>query len=295
MRPRLHHLYYYVSDRWLNEAYSMARERTNRRKTTTTFGIQGSPFIPLAPSLNISASTNEAPTENRYKRAQEVFEILDRSGSVGSLAATSEDIFFWEADLPLTLAALPVMGLEKPVAWMYASYDDHAAGRTFISLCGSVNNYIGFAAGDGEVIAGWYPSSSPGLHAIIESLSNERGGVGEWTRLMSEPGRREFYYLLSALSELPRGHIVGQGFMEVLAKVFYLEHNVNITSSGLAGVRGHFDTVLVGAPLWVRSATARPLGQDGAIPECFKGSIEDVRSLPRQGREDSRWKLPWRR
>jgi hypothetical protein len=268
----------------------MARERTSPRDTGTTTKTVHVP-TPWGSIFDHSTTTNKAPTENRYERAQEVFEILEQSGFVGSLDATNEDLFFWAPDLPLTLAALPVMGLKKPVAWMYASYEDHAAGRTFISLCGSINNYIGFAAGDQEAIIGWYPSSSPGLHAIIESLSNERGGVGEWTRLMSEPGRHEFYNLLSALSELPRGHIVGQAFMEVLAKVFHLEHDVKITFNGPNGVRGHFDTVLVGAPLWVRSATAKPLGQDGTIPLGFERSIEGIRSLPPQSGVASRWKL----
>jgi hypothetical protein len=125
--------------------------------------------------------------------------------------------------------------VRRPVAWMYASYEDPAAGRTFISFCGSVDNYIGYAAGNKETINGWYPSASPGLHAIIESLSNERSGVGDWTRLMSEPGRHEFYNLLSALSELPRGHIVGQAYMEVLAAIFHSEHDVKITFNGPSG------------------------------------------------------------
>lgn len=293
MRSRLHHLYYYVSDRWLNDAYLMARERNSQRDTSIGIHIP----LPLGPSVDINTRAKEASTENPYKRAQQVYEMLDRSGLIGSPDATNDDLFVWATGIPLTLATLPVMGLGKPVAWMYASYEDPVAGRTFISFCGSVNNYIGYAAGDKEAINDWYPSASPGLHAIIESLSNERRGVGEWSRLMSEPGRHEFYNLLSALSELPRGHVVAQAFMEVLAKVFYSEHDVKISFNGPSGVRGHFDTVLVGAPLWVRSATARPLGND-QVPSGFEQSIEGVRSRPNSrpvSNPTSRRKLRWHR
>jgi hypothetical protein len=290
MKPRLHHLYHYVSDRWLNDAYLMARERSRQRDTNIGFHIP----LPLGPSIEIDNRAREADAQNRYKRAQEVFEILDSSDFIDSLGAASEGRFVW-ADIPLTLATLPVMGLRRPVAWMYASYEDPAAGRTFISFCGSVNNYIGYAAGDKEAIDDWYPSASPGLHAIIESLSNERRGVGDWTRLMSEPGRREFYNLLSALSELPRGHVVGQAFMEALAIIFHSEHDVEIKFDGPSGVRGHFDTVLVGAPLWVRSAAARPLGNDRHIPQGFERSIEGVWSQPGPSRPASRRRRRWLR
>ena len=197
----------------------MAHERSRQRDTNIGFRIP----LPMGPSIQIDNRAKEVNAENRYERAQEVLEILNRSDFIDSLDAAKEDRFVW-ADIPLTLATLPVMGLTRPVAWMYASYEDPAAGRTFISFCGSVNNYIGYAAGDKESIDDWYPSASPGLHAIIESLSNERSGVGDWTRLMAEPGRHEFYNLLSALSELPRGHVIGQGFMEALAMIFYSEH-----------------------------------------------------------------------
>jgi hypothetical protein len=290
MKPRLHHLYHYVSDRWLKNASLMARERSRQRDTNIGFHIP----LPLGPSIDIDNRAKVAGAENPFERAQKVFEILERSDYIDPLDAAVEDRFV-SADIPLTLATLPIMGLRKPVAWMYASYEDPAAGRTFMSFCGSVDNYIGYAAGDKETINGWFPSASPGLHAIIESLSNERSGVGDWTRLMSEPGRHEFYNLLSALSELPRGHVVGQAYMEVLAAVFHSEHDVDIKFNGVSGVRGHFDTILVGAPLWVRSGAARPLGNNLQIPAGFEQSIEDVWSQPGTNRPASRKRLRWLR
>jgi hypothetical protein len=273
MSPRLHHLYDYVSDRWVNDAYEMAYRRRSRPDINIKLQIP----LPLPVSLDIGVQPKEINTENRYERAQKVYEILQGSDFVDSLKEVNKGRFVWVPDMPLTLATLPIMGLTNPVAWMYASYEDPAAGRTFISLCGSsVNNYIGLASGDRETIQGWYPSASGGLHAIVESLSNERNGVGEWDRLVSEPGRHEFYNLLAALTELPRGHVVEQAFVEVLAFVFFAERDVEIRFNGPSGVRGHFDTVLVGAPVWVRSAVARPLGTDPTMPQGFERSIEDV-------------------
>src|SRR5438034_1739237 len=133
MKPRLHHLYHYVSDRWLKDAYFLFQAEDGIRDTNIGFRIP----LPMGPSIQIDNRAKEVNAENRYERAQEVLEILNRSDFIDSLDAAKEDRFVW-ADIPLTLATLPVMGLTRPVAWMYASYEDPAAGRTFISFCGSV-------------------------------------------------------------------------------------------------------------------------------------------------------------
>lgn len=271
MQDNWHRLYHYVSDRLCNDVIEMAQTSSRNIQRSVNIGIRS----PVGPYIGVTRTSTQESTNNRYYLAERAWWILDKSGLISSLTETNEDLFIC-AELPLTMTSLPIMGLQHPVAWMYASYPDIDAGNIFVSLCGSIDNYIGFAPGEDSRGRGWYPSSSPGLHAIIEKLSQENEGAGKWARLMEEPGREEFYNLLSALGELPRAHVIYQGFVQVLAKVMFADNNIQIADNKPYGTHGHFDTVIVGAPLWVRSATAKPLGPDGRMPSGFEGSVEGI-------------------
>lgn len=290
MQDHWHRLYHYVSNRLCNEIVQMAQTSSRKVQRSVDIGIRS----PVGPYIGVTSTSTQESASNRYYLAERAWRILDRAGLISSLTETNEDLFVC-AELPLTLTSLPIMGLQDPVAWMYSSYPDIDAGNTFVSLCGSIDNYIGFAPGEDGTRRGWHPSSSPGLHAIIEKLSQENEGAGKWARLMEEPGRGEFYYLLSALSELPRAHVIYQGFVQVLAKVMFADKNIKIGKNKPYGAHGHFDTVIVGAPLWVRSATAKPLGPDGRMPSGFERSVEGISGTPssyhKPNHERRRW---WR-
>jgi hypothetical protein len=103
-----------------------------------------------------------------------------------------------------------------------------------------------------QAIGGWFPSSSAGLHAIIERLSGEKGDhweKGEWGRLTQDPGG--LFDFLSALTHIENIWIVQKAYVEILAKIFFSAKDVQLQGGRLSG---HFDTLLAGAPIWVRSA-----------------------------------------
>jgi len=90
------------------------------------------------------------------------------------------------------------------------------------------------------------------LHAIIERLSEERGDhweKGEWERLMEKP--EVLFEFLKALTHIEDIWLVQKGHVEILAKIFFSAKDVRLEGGRLTG---HFDTVLAGAPIWVRSA-----------------------------------------
>jgi hypothetical protein len=200
------------------------------------------------------ASHGDPISRSRYELAELVLQILDRTYKLDSPDLTSNGGFVF-VKLPLTLGQLPVVGLNDPVAWMYAVCHDPIFGQMFISLCGSIHNYIGFAGiGDeDQTLDGWYPSSSAGLHAIIERLSEESGDLwkrGEWERLIENPHETSFFYYLSALTHVEDIYTLQNTDVEVLAKIFFFAKNVKLDGPRTTG---HFDTVIAGAPIWVRS------------------------------------------
>jgi hypothetical protein len=56
---------------------------------------------------------------------------------------------------------------------------------------------------------------------------------------------------LSALTHIENIWIVQKAYVEILAKIFFSAKDVQLQGGRL---RGHFDTLLAGVPIWVRSA-----------------------------------------
>lgn len=271
-RPRLHRRYDYLSKRLLREIYDTVRAKEISARQLGKIQTKAGP-------VTVDADPVEPQPDNVYWLAEYAHDALEPI--VGSLATAAVGGYL-RAELPLTLAWLPVGGISDPVAWMYAKYDDEETGYTVVVLCGSIDNYRGFAPGSEKdtKYGGWYPSTAEGMRQIFQAMSQGNESEARINFIPEGYDVEGVANMANTLTELPRSQISGSGYYEVLAEVFLQMNGLRTTHDWRP-----IDTLILGAPLWVRSTAARPFRVTQSLPPEFAHAVEhyDRPSAARRG------------
>lgn len=246
--PQVSERYTYTSERLLREVWDQANAQVRRRLT----GGEVSITLPVG-SIKAGGSLGD-DQPNVFRLAEFACQAL-RNRIVPVSAATEGkylQIVFDEPDRELRCYRLPVAGMPTRVAWIYGTYDDPAAGLTLVGLCGSINNYLGAVAerpspgtGPQEI---WYPSSLAGLRKIFAARAEDEA-VKDLTNLRHDEQTENPISTALRMTLLGERYIFDQGPREVFAEILV---------AGPASPNEHgYDTVILGAPLWIRHAPAR--------------------------------------
>jgi hypothetical protein len=260
--PRIRHDYVYVSRRLLRDVYDMAgggrglsleRVQAKGHVNVLAAGVEGSADF----------GRPAAAVDNPYSLAE--FALRALKDRIDPLAGARRHRYV-RAVLPLTWLSLPVLYMPEPVAWMFANFTDDRAGETFVGLCGSVANYRHRVPAEAPApnAVQWYPSSPEGLRAIVEAMvaRREQDALRDLTR--AAPAIEDVVAMATRLSwgERPSAHTLGSDTVEVLAQVFVAERGVVSRWTDR-----RIDTLVLGAPLWVRTAESKPAPIDLGRPD----------------------------
>jgi hypothetical protein len=304
MRLRqVHHQYIYTSERLLREVYQQAQSHPQG-------GIRLTGATLATPVGTLSAGVGPRPDhpDNVFWLAEFAQGVLkeqtcslpaldDQIRAASSnpegfhLGAQTQDRhlgttleptgLYLRATLELTWHWLPVVNIPDGVAWMYAIHDDpDTERRTLVGLCGSIKNYRGSIPGSSDPVPGdpWYPSSLMGLRRIFAARAEEEA-VKDIEGHEAADGS---VFLATRLTSLHRRYIIGAGWVEVLAEV--------LVQTELPFKIDGYDAIVLGAPLWVRTAPP-PLGSDGN--SITKPKPVDKEPLPTQSPLGDRPRLPY--
>lgn len=264
-----HHHYIYTSERLLREVHDRATAQPEGRIHSADVTITS----PIGIGVTVGMGGGTDGSENTLWVAE--FALRALQDQIASLSTAAEGRYL-RAVLNLTCCVLPVANMSTTVAWMYAEHSDPDTGRiTLIGLCGSTKNYRDAVPGSRslgtELGDGWYPSSLMGLRQVFAMRADDEEvkNVQDWES-MEDPVDTAMRY-----TELPPRDILDEGWKEVLAEVL-------VTKTVERQIDG-YDAVLLAAPLWVRSAPALRVKQDGAEerkPEAAKTSPDRARRSP---------------
>jgi hypothetical protein len=174
---------------------------------------------------------------------------------------------------PLTWAVLPVAaGTSGPVAWMYAKWRDSRAGMTLLGMCGSLENYVNIRPGTRDSVpSAWYPSTPQGLAGIMSAMADGREDEVRLDMTSDGPNLLAVANMTNTLTALPRPHVGGSLYAELLMEEFVFARNIRIAGKD-GGER--IDTFILGAPLWVRSTAPVPMSS-GSLPPDFESALEE--------------------
>lgn len=140
--------------------------------------------------------------------------------------------------------------MNKPVAAFVADEIRADTGRTFVVLVGSVSNYIGHKR-EKTGVGGWFPSEIRGLYGILDSTLEDSDESLDSHYLTEDSelddARLEVAYDLFGRNpdkSSPVKHL------DFFARVHYRETDCTFRKE-------HYDTVLLGAPIWVAAPLQR--------------------------------------
>ena len=281
---QFNHQYVYFSKRLLREVYDRVRAQDNLpRPEALQIGVPG------MGSVNIKASEDQV--DNIYWLTAFANRAL---ASRTKPLSHVQDGQYLRAVLPLTYGLLPVIGAKRPVAWMYARYVDRLAGRSLVTLCGSGSNYRGAAPSqdfDPEYfINGWYPSSGEGLRALISAMSEGREDEARFDLSKDRPTASDlsgYFDYMDRWTALSSCHLLAAGYFEVLAEVFYrAPQEVASQLNSHQEPYYKYDTIVLGAPLWVRTAIPPRTTEPSSDFSASRDKYDDEREA--QGHNDKR-------
>jgi hypothetical protein len=250
--------YIYISDRLIGDLHErITAHKSTRRLEELRLTL---PFL----------SVNNKPRDlgiNKYKVAADVTKSIQML--TGSLAYPSKFVRFI-ADVKWF--DLYIREQKYRVAWLIGNQDGDE-GKYLISLCGSIDNYVGYETGKDKK-RGWQPSSVEGLRNIVASCSKGRRFKDSHPEDSDEIENivLESAHLSMGLEDHEDSEFIESGEMEVLARVYFgmaAEQGSRIHLRRIIGGRSDsFDAVYIGAPLWVRTVPTsepfEPLG-DGSV------------------------------
>lgn len=145
-----------------------------------------------------------------------------------------------------------VEGSNHEVAAFFSDTTRQDSGRTLIALFGSVGNYLGRRPEPEQ--PGWTPSDAAGLYAILDA-----------TREPTDSSVKADYLWDDGAMTMVTRYDVARRFNEqmadrfpaepaaFLARAYSFEHDVDLRDC-------RYDTVLLGAPVWIATPHPTPLG-----------------------------------
>jgi hypothetical protein len=245
----------------LEDVYKKARSSAGpMRVTGLSAGIPGT-------GISLNVGRNPDQPDNIYWLG----DFAARTVPKFTLGMRSQGLVptYLHAVIPLTWTILRVSDIAKPVAWMYADWNDFRSGRTVIALCGSVTNYRDLRPGtDNGTDLGWYPSNAMGLEAIMRAMADGREADVRADMKTADQSMASVADMAFTLTRLPRSHVLASGYCEVLAEIFTKIENFRTQSVE------KIDTFLLGAPLWVTPTIATPLSTR-SLPTDFQRAIQE--------------------
>jgi hypothetical protein len=255
--------YIYISDRLIGDlhdrimAYKSGRQIEELRLTL--------PFL----------SANSKPRNlgiNRYKMVADVTEFIREL--TGSLAYPSKFVRFIAG---VKWFDLYIAEQKYRVAWLIGNQNGDE-GKALISLCGSIDNYIGYEA---EKVKkhGWKPSSVQGLRNIVASCTKGRRFEDSYPEDHAEIEAivLESAHLSMSLEDHEDSEFIGSAEVEVLARLYFgmtadQADRIHLNRI-IAGESDAFDAVYLGAPLWVRTVPTselfEPTGDGPVVLEIY--------------------------
>jgi hypothetical protein len=239
--------YIYISDRLAADIVDqVAAARTKRRLGA----IQIRP-----PFLSIETRDRNLGT-NRFAMAAEATDaVADLTGSFaypGPFVRGRAKVSWW--DLKTDVG-------QYRVAWLVAEQTGDE-GRYLLSLCGSLQHYIGYDA-KGTKVRGWRPSAVEGMHNIVAAY---HGRPRRFDPAPPEDDETVRFLIgeathISLVMDEASDHPIGSSRMEVLAREWYRMSGPLRVHNYRTGEHEQFDGLSVGTPLWVRTIPdAHPIG-----------------------------------
>jgi hypothetical protein len=126
------------------------------------------------------------------------------------------------------------------------------SGRTFVALIGSIDNYVGRRR-KRSAIGNWCPSDIMGLYDVLKSGVEESDPCLSSTYLADDLRMTEDARFHAAMTIF--GHVEERYPPQRLAFLAKVHHHV----ANFDFYKQRYDTVLLGAPIWVAEPPPRPL------------------------------------
>lgn len=144
--------------------------------------------------------------------------------------------------------------INKEIAGFFADATLDESGRTFVALFGSVDHYVGRKPTPSDNGFGWCPSDVMGLYAILRATLDETDEAKLDADYLWDDGRQDsdsrievaYRFWRQLKGEFPSEHVT------VLAKSFIQRDDYDLGGT-------HYDTVLLGAPVWIATPLPRQM------------------------------------
>lgn len=234
----------YISKRLTREIVQESHATTRRRSWSLGLDLK---------LLTLAVIRQRPDYRNRYEMAQRATEaVKDKTGSL----AYPGDYIQAEADLrccyfPVHLGWDEVANAE--IAAFVIKADLLESGRTFMALIGSIGNYVGRKRRDSANGGGWCPSDVMGLYDVLrlglEPSDPRLSSIYVAEDLpMSDDAR--FSAAMTIFGNVEDHYPPRR--LAFLAKVHHY-------ATDLEFYKRQYDTVLLGAPIWVAEPPPVPL------------------------------------
>jgi hypothetical protein len=233
----------YISKRLVRDIVEQHQAARPRRVLSGGLNIKGASF---------TARAAEPDYKNRFDLARRATEAI--SDNTGTLEIGGDYV---RAELELVPAHFKVhlgwrRSYNQEVAAFFADGTYGSFGRTFVGLFGSISNFTGRIPV--EAGSGWWPSDVVGLYHILEAAREQTDArpIADYVKRDVSSDGSSSYAVARVIA-----HHIAERFtaerLEFLAKAFYQVHDVEMEGAA-------YDTVLIGAPIWV--ATPQPTALD---------------------------------
>lgn len=224
----------------------LSREIVDQHEAALPRGIVSAAVNIRGVSLGLRG--REPDYANRFDLARRA--TIAISDNTGTLENGGEYI---RAELNVVPAYFPVhagwrRGHNQEIAAFFADSSSSSSGRTFVGLFGSISNFTGRKPEETE--RGWWPSDVAGLYHILDAAreqSDQRPSAEYLDEDLVSDGASGVVMAMGIFRHMAKRFPAER--LEFLAKSFFHSHDIEILGAS-------YETVLIGAPIWV--ATPQP-------------------------------------
>lgn len=201
-------------------------------------------------TVGIDVKVVHADRSRRPPDFDNLFDLAVRTTEIAGGRDLGGGSGYWQTTMELALDHLLVHrwrgAHNRRIAAVFGDEELDGLGHTFVALFGSMSGYLGFEAE--EHIPAWFPSDVAGLYGILGDALEPSDPQPPWDadddHEIADESRASGAHGLRAQSE----HAYPAQRCDVLAKVSAMLSDQTYADE-------HFDTVVLGAPVWIASAS----------------------------------------